>query len=83
MLIRVCNCSECGAEIETSWSDDGSARYSPRPKLIKGRPVCDNCMWSPTYGSWQRGGGSGERRGGVAREDFNGSRENAIRALEG
>ena len=43
MKYKICNCSQCGDEIFTQWSDDYSERLSPRLLQVKGRPVCGRC----------------------------------------
>jgi hypothetical protein len=39
---RICNCSECGAEIVTMWQ--GGERISEPPHRINDRPVCVRCI---------------------------------------
>lgn len=42
MIHKVCNCSKCGDEIFTKWTDDGTKRLS-RLLTERGRPVCGRC----------------------------------------
>ena len=72
-VMKVCNCSECGDQIETLWLD-GKRILGEVLRSKEGRPLCDQCAWVPVP-SWSRAG--------PQEEDSGPWNQNAIRAMEG